>query len=249
VSDNGYINKFIQYHYNEIYGTELNFNLKQEDTQLVNLIGSSITEDVITSTIMIEDDYKILKNYVILPDVQEPTEYLETRISIKDQSKMNINVLSDPLSGSLSRLIGYPNSVTGTIAYDQTQNEFALLMVNNDQRPIYLKAGSDISIDIDELGNPIGGAGDSENIFLFDYYNTFHKRDQSISERIRSNAEVDFKTFISSLAKQKLIFLNSKKDQLGLSDAFVKDITYDINYWLGYQLLRYTQKHAEYDKA
>jgi len=249
ISDDEYINNFVQYYYNESYGTELDFGLSIQDVQLVGLIGTVNTEEVVSSTYVLDNAIEVFQNYVVLPAIEDPINLYETRISIPNSQEIKIQVNSDPLSGRSTILRGYRSDSKEPIAFDQSSNEFATIVVSGIKKPIFLKAGSDLGIKCSSDGDLVFESVGNENNFLNDFYNTFHKRDETISQRIRTENEIDFKTYISSLAKQKLTFLKAKETEYDLEESFTKDMTYDINYWLGYQLLRYTQEHAEYDKS
>ncbi len=249
ISDVDFINRYIQFHYNELFGTELDFDLNRDNIQLVKLNSSVDANKVISSTFTLDKPVEVYENYVVLPALEDPISTLETRISIADTRRIRINVITDPLSGSVSSLRSYRNQSDGVIAYDQASNEMALVDIDNEVRPLYLTAGADLHINLDANGHLIFNENDKSNVFLNAFYNSFRKRDQSITQRIRTADELEFKTYISSLAKQKLTFIKVSEKKMGLDEEFVKDIIYDINYWMGYQLLRYTQEHPKYDES
>jgi len=249
ISDDQNINDYIRYQYNDLFGTSLDFNLTKEDIQLVNLISDgNDQEGTVVSNFAVDNEIEVFQNYVVIPEIVGESNTLETRITIEDPSLLDINVLADPLSGRYQSLRYYANDRNNSsLAYDHAENEMAMLKFGNKSRKIYLTAGSDISISVDSENQIV--FGDVANQFMSSFFEHFNKRDQSILQRIRTSNESEFKTFVTALAKQKLTFLKETAKEKGLDSEFVKDMTYDINYWMAHQLLRFTEDRPKYDKS
>lgn len=250
ISDNTSINNYIRYQYNDLFTTEIDFNLTKEDIQLVNLISKddAAAEGLIVNNYAIDNDIEVYQNYVVIPEIESSTNTYETRITLDEPSLLDIVVSTDPLRGGFASLRSYARDRSNnTIAYDQAENEFANLKFGNISRKIYLTAGTDLKISLGQNNQVV--FEDDVNQFMNAFYENFHKRDQSILQRIRTASEIEFKTFVSSLAKQKLTFLKELAKKNKLDDEFVKDMTYDINYWMAHQLLRFTAERPKYDKS
>jgi|GEM_PF-2818234 len=249
ISDDVKINDFVRFQYNELFGTELDFNLTKKDVQLVDLVTDDDTQEgTVVSNFTIDNNIEVFQNYVVIPEIAPESNTYETRISIDEPSLIDVNVTKDPLSGSYQRLRSYPQgNKNNAIAYDQVVNEMAMLKFGNVSRKIYLSAGSDVHVSLDHNNEVV--FQDEINQYMNAFYKQFHKRDQTILQRIRTSNEKEFKIFVTALAKQKLTFLKESAKRAGLDIEFVKDMTYDTNYWMAHQLLRYTEDRPKYDKS
>ncbi len=114
--------------------------------------------------------------------------------------------------------------------------------------PIYLEPGDDLQIDFDALDFwgtlKFLGIGAVHNTYLLSSNKRFQQwTTQSMSYEIVQREPMDYRRLLDRLRDQKLDFLNKFGGKSQFSTAFLTYAQADINYWWGYQLLRYRIEH------
>ncbi len=113
---------------------------------------------------------------------------------------------------------------------------------------IYVEPGNDLQIDFDALDFwgtlRFLGTGAVHNAYLLSSTKKFQQwTTQSISYEIVQRQAMDYRRLLDRLKDQKQEFLNKFGGKNEFSVDFLSYAQSDINYWWGYQLLRYRIEH------
>ena len=113
---------------------------------------------------------------------------------------------------------------------------------------IYVEPGDDLQIDFDALDFwgtlRFLGSGAVHNSYLLASTKKFQQwTTQSISYEIMQRQAMDYRRLLDRIRDQKLEFLNKYGSKKQFSADFLSYAQSDLNYWWGYQLLRYRIEH------